>query len=461
MSLLVAGAGACGSNSGSGGAHSSADGGVIVDATSDQLQIPEAGVDDAAADGAAVEAGPTCTATPCVTQLGVGGAHSCARIADGTVRCWGSNFAGELGTGMVSDAGFDGGNGAIPGTPTVTGVARVAAGGVGQTDDFSCAVLAGGSASCWGSNRYGQLGRVAEGGVDLAAHPDPEIVPGLSGVTDIRCGGWHACALLANGSGVSCWGNNAQGELAQFDAGAFTWTPGLAGLPAAMPVTQVATGQFHTCALLANGTVWCWGEDAEGQLGRSLDGGLMQDQHPEPVDGLSAATQVAAGNFHSCAVIEGGLLLCWGQNDHGQTGRGPGGAMVEPAPGLVALPAGSKVSQVSAGLLHTCAVLSDGSVWCWGANEEGQIGTGQLTADGGDGAATGFNAVDVLYPTQVAGLPGPALAVGAGYQHTCALLVGGSVMCWGSNQFGELGGGSGDAAVPNSFPHPTPAAVAF
>jgi alpha-tubulin suppressor-like RCC1 family protein len=396
-----------------------------------------------------------------VTQLGVGGAHTCARLADGTARCWGSNFAGELGSGTVSEAGFDGGNGAIAAMPSVTGVATVAAGGVGQTDDFSCAVLAGGSASCWGSNRYDQLGRVSEAGVDLASHPDPETVPGLSGIEDIRCGGGHACALLADGGGVSCWGYNAQGQLAQFDAGPFTPTPGLAGLPATMPVTQIATGQFHTCALLADGTVWCWGEDSEGQLGRLLDGGSLQDQHPEAVQGLSGATQIAAGNFHSCAILEGGLLLCWGQNDHGQTGRGPGGAMVEPSPGLVAFPAGSKVSQVSAGLLHTCAVLSDGSVWCWGSNQAGQIGTGQLTADGGDGEATGFNMADVLYPTPVAGLPAPALAVGAGYQHTCALLVGGAVMCWGSNQFGELGGGAGDAAAPNSLPHPTPSAVSF
>jgi alpha-tubulin suppressor-like RCC1 family protein len=457
MSLLGAGAGACGSSSGS-GPGTGQDGGGIVDATGEASQQAAS---DAPADGPPIDAGPPCTATPCVTQLGVGGAHACVRIADGTARCWGSNYAGELGSGTVGDAGFDGGNGAIPATPAVTGVAAVAAGGVGQTDDFSCAVLAGGSASCWGSNRYGQLALVSEAGVDLAAHPDPGAVAGLSGIEDVRCGGWHACALLAGGGGVSCWGSNAQGQLAQFDAGTFTSTPGLAGLPAAMPVTQIATGQFHTCALLADGTVWCWGEDSEGQLGRLLDGGSMQDQHPAPVQGLSGATQIAAGNFHSCAVLEGGLLLCWGQNDHGQTGRGPGGAMVEPSPGLVAFPAGSKVSQVSAGLLHTCAVLSDGSVWCWGDNQAGQIGTGVLTADGGDGAATGFNPADVLYPTQVAGLPAHAVAVGAGYQHTCALLVGGAVMCWGSNQFGELGGGAGDAAAANSLPHPTPSAVSF
>jgi alpha-tubulin suppressor-like RCC1 family protein len=335
-------------------------------------------------------------------------------------------------------------------------VTSVAAGGVGQTDDFSCAVLQTGGASCWGSNRYGQLARVVDGGADLTPRPDPQPIPGLSGVVDLRCGGGHACALLGDGGGVSCWGFNALDQLARADAGAFSWTPGLAELTAPSGAAQIATGQFHSCALLADATVWCWGENQHGQLGRLLDGG-MQDGHPSPVTGLSNAAQVTAGNFHTCAVLKEGLLLCWGQNDHGQTGRGPGGAADEPSPALVALPAGAKVAQASAGLLHTCAVLTDGSVWCWGANQAGQLGLGG-NVDGGD---AGFNPTDVLLPAQVQGLPGPAMAVGAGYEHTCALLVGGRVMCWGSNQFGELGGGASDAAASNSLPHPTPSVVSF
>ena len=205
-------------------------------------------------------------------------------------------------------------------------------GGLGQTNAFSCAVLAGGNASCWGNNRYGQIARVVDGGSDSAAHPNPTNVPGLAGALDLRCGGEHACALLADGGGVSCWGFNSLGQLAQPTAGQFTWTPALAALPASPAATQIAAGQFHTCALLGDGTVWCWGENAHGQLGRSLDGGSLQDSHPAPVQGLSGVAQIATGNFHSCAVLEDGLLLCWGQNDHGQTGRGPGARSSNPAP---------------------------------------------------------------------------------------------------------------------------------
>lgn len=438
---MAAFAWACGSDS-----HSSAPDSGGVDAASD------VSADTGPIDAGAPDAAPACTVTPCVTAIHAGGTHTCAQIADGTLRCWGSNFAGELGVGVITDAGFEGLPHTVPVTPPLGGVVAVAGGGEGQTGDFTCAVTDAGTVQCWGNDTSGELGQLGtEGGVDTNPHPNPAPVMSLSRpALDIGCGGAHACALGQKG-GVACWGDNAQGQLASRDAGAFSAIPVDAPLPS--PAIQVAAGQHHSCALLSDGTVWCWGEGAHGQLGRTLDG-TSQDPQPAPVVGLSGVTAITAGSYHSCAIVGDGLLLCWGSNDHGQTGRGPGGAVDEPSPAIVALPAGSHVAQVSAGLLHTCAVLTDGSLWCWGADTTGAVGTG-LSPDGG------FATSDVLTPARVGGLGSPAAAVTSGYLHTCALLVEGKVLCWGSNQFGELGLGASEAGAPDSLPHPVPSPVAL
>ena len=419
---------------------------------------------DAAMEDVGVDAGPSCAVSPCMIDLVLGGTHSCALASDHSVRCWGSNLSGELGTGAIDggvDGGFDGGQ-ALPSPVAVAGLAMtsaIAAGGQGQSYDFSCALSVDGTATCWGSNRYGQLGfGTADGGADLAAHPMPVSVQGLTNATALTGGGAHACALLKSGE-VTCWGHNGLNQLGRPGAGPANPMPGIAVLPQATPALQVATGQFHTCALLKDTTVWCWGENGKGQLGRALDGGVLQDPIGAPVTGLSGVKQISAGNFHTCALLANGLLLCWGQNDHGQIGRGTGGALVEPSPGLVALPAGLTGVQIAAGLLHTCALLSDSSVWCWGANQTGAVGPA-TNADGG------FAPIDVRTPTKVEGLlnlgaSSKAAKIAAGYLHSCALLEGGSVACWGSNQFAELGRGPTEAGAPNTDPHPQPELVQF
>lgn len=194
--------------------------------------------------------------------------------------------------------------------------------------------------------------------------------------------------------------------------------------------TQVTAGQFHTCALTTEGAVKCWGSDNAGQLG---DGKSDTRSAPDYVSGLtSGVASIAAGNSHTCAVMTTGAVKCWGQNDFGQTGGSAEWAQRTPAdvPGL-----GSGVAAVSAGLRHSCAVMTSGALKCWGVNPFGELGDGTRT-----GHAT---------PVQVSGLESGVLAVSAGEFFTCAIAAPGVAKCWGENYLSRLGnGGTVDRSTP-------------
>ena len=225
--------------------------------------------------------------------------------------------------------------------------------------------------------------------------------------------GSHTCALLDNGQ-VSCWGSNDSGQL-----GNGTTTPsqrpvGVLGLAGAI---QVQGGTAHSCALVTGGTVQCWGVNWHGQLG---DGTTVSRNTPVAVSGLSDVTQIAIGGEHSCALIVGGQVKCWGNNDQGQIGDGtfPGRLTPVLVSGL------TNVTQIAAGLGHTCAVLGSGEVKCWGDNYFGQLGDGN-------------HGIDQRTPVSVVGIS-TAIQVTAGDGHSCALVAGGQVRCWGVVREGGL-----------------------
>ena len=290
----------------------------------------------------------------------------------------------------------------------LTTATRVSAG-----DEFACALLADGTARCWALGEKGQRGDGTFDQMSLV----PVAVRGLTNAVSLAAGYNHACALLADGT-VRCWGDNVDGQLGNPSTTASSVPVTVTGLDGA---TAIATGAFHTCAVLTDRTLRCWGQNDQGQLG---DGTRTTAFSPVPVAGITGATAVSGGGVHTCAVLTNGTVQCWGENEFGQLGDGT--TMSSSTPVQVVGITGAVA--VSAGWRHACAALQDGTVRCWGQNEFGQLGDGTTTSSAA--------------PVRAVGITG-ATAVNAGWwHHSCALLGDGMVKCWGVNEWGQFGNGT-------------------
>lgn len=282
----------------------------------------------------------------------------------------------------------------------------------------ACAVTTAGGVKCWGKNDYGQLGDKT-----LTWRYSPVDVSGLSsGVISVAVGTYHACAILTGG-GVKCWGYNSDGELGDGSITNRTEPVAVSGLSSG--VTALTLGVFHSCAL-SGGQVLCWGRNNYGQLG---DGTTQTRATPTLVSSLgTGVSNVDAGDFHTCATTSGGGAKCWGYNTTYALGDGSSTNRNAPVDvsGLT-----SGVASVSGGSEHSCAVLNGGGVKCWGGNSYGKLGDGTTT--------------NRMSPINVVGLLSGASKVRAGNQHTCAVTTGGGVLCWGYNGNGQLG----DASATN------------
>lgn len=347
-----------------------------------------------------------------------GSSHSCALLTDGNVDCWGYDYDGELGDGdaIYRTTPID--------VPGLSNVASLALG-----NEFSCVLLASGGVNCWGKGNLGQLGD----GVAILNRRAPVQVFGLnSGVLAITAGDYHACALLTSG-GVKCWGSNATGQLGDGTTVERSSPVDVAGLTSG--VASIAAGGENTCAVTTAGGVKCWGYNSAGQLG---DGTTTNRLAPVDVVGLtsgvSALTTVhnlnSAYDGHTCAVMVGGGVKCWGYNGHGQLGNGTFADSLTPVD-VTGLP--SAVIAASGGLNFTCAATTSGGATCWGNNGNAELGDGTT----GPSRPT---------PGDVSGLSTGVSTVSAGTFHACALTVSGAVKCWGFNgngvYYGALGNGT-------------------
>jgi alpha-tubulin suppressor-like RCC1 family protein len=381
-----------------------------------------------------------CTTGPtCVIQIATGETHTCA-VYGGQVKCWGGNSYGQLGW-MGRDYGItpqDMGENLL----SVNLGVGVTASAVAAGGRHTCALLGDGRVKCWGDNSVGQLGqgdRLPRPGQDTNGVEWLWVDLGTNRrAIQIAAGLWHTCAVLDDGS-IKCWGGNQMGQLGLGDRKHRGDAPHQMGddLP---PVNlghsstglQVTAGAYHTCALLDTHEVQCWGWNEHEETGMTAEG--------QAVDlGRRPAAQVAVGASHTCAVLDGTFdIKCWGLNQAGQLGLGlPNNSIGPTGRSLATLPTvdlgpALTARAVTLGANHTCALLSDDSVRCWGYNLDGELGLGTKVNRGKD-------------PSEMTELPevplsGPVRSIAAGANHTCA-VASNRVVCWGLNNHGQLGVG--------------------
>ena len=398
--------------------------------------------------------------------------HMCV-VAFGLLKCFGHNDDGQLGYGHVENLGDDPLEVGV-GLPTVNLGSEVVEACVGHS--HSCAMLREGRLKCWGNGHYGQHGGGSTATIGDEPNEVDERLPAVnlgSGakVAQIACGFHHTCAVLHGGT-VKCFGSNEWGQLGLGDtqlgpqselqveaccgscilcASASLWlrNRGTAShemgdaLPAVnlgnARITQLVLGYLCTCALSEAGKVLCWGRLTPGAPVLGNEPGEMGDQLPVLDFGLPV-TQLAAGWYHVCALLSDGRVRCWGGNPYGQLGLGDTVTRLTPVSD-VDLGTGMMATKIAAGGHHSCAVLQDETLQCWGWNTYGQLGVGHTNNIGDNSGEMG----DALVRTSA----GRVHAAHPGGKHTCALQTDEAMFCFGYGNSGTLGLGRTDHVGDN------------
>lgn len=387
-----------------------------------------------------------------IIGITAGGAHSCALIEGGRVRCWGWNTSGQLGLGNNLNIGDDELPSEAEDVLLPAPAIQVATG----ESAFSCALLDDMTVYCWGLNDLGQLGHG-----NLLSLDEPSNSPVSVGgpVVELTIGGWHTCARLEAGN-VRCWGLGDYGPLGYGNVASIgdDEVPSSTGdVPVGGPLTAITAGAAHTCGLAVIGTMRCWGRGDQGRLGYGNTNDIGDNEAPSTAGNILAVPmglgpftkviQMSAATQHTCALFETGDVHCWGDNAFGQLGRGNTQALGDDEfPSTVPpvdLPA--PAVHVTASGAHTCALLETNEVYCWGSNNFGELGYGNTDVIGNDELPSEVGSVEV---------GAPVVLLDAGFFHTCAVTQSNQVRCWGNNDTGQLGLGNtskvGDDELPSA-----------
>ena len=393
--------------------------------------------------------------------IACGGSHTCVLLtSDDSIKCWGYNLYGQLGQGTRERIGDTFSEMGDYLHPVDLGIGRSAK-QISAGESHTCALLDDDSLKCWGYNLYGQLGqgtreRIGDTFSEMGDYLHPVDLGIGRSAKQISAGESHTCALLDDDS-LKCWGSNHYGQLGQgtmenigdgFSEMGDYLQP--VDLGTGRTAKQISAGHYHTCALLDDDSIKCWGYNLYGQLGQGTrerigDTFSEMGDYLHPVDlGIGrSAKQISAGHKHTCALLDDGSVKCWGENLQGQLGQGTtesiGDGFSEMGDYLqpVDLGIGRSAKQISAGESHTCALLDDDSIKCWGSNHYGQLGQGTMESIGDETAEMG----DYLPPVEL-GTGRLAKQISAGDDHTCAVLDNDSLKCWGRGEYGQLGHGT-------------------
>ena len=375
-----------------------------------------------------------------IASVSAGQNHTCAVTTGGGVKCWGQGGNYALGVGSSTDSAVP-----LDVTGLSSGILSVSAG-----SSTTYAVTAGGGVKFWGGNMSNSTpqdhatfsggvisisnslnsgiacaltnsGRAlcngSVTGVTLPNHPELS-----SGIVSASAGATHLCIVTTSGI-AKCLGTGGNGQIGDgLTSNRSVFTP-IVFVTKNRIFSKVTTGGNHTCALSVSGEIFCWGYNAQGQLG---NGTTSNTNSPTAITShFIPFTDISAGQNHTCGITAIGGVKCWGQNTYGKLGDGTTSNKYFPTDvfGLT-----SGVASISAGQSHTCAITTTGGAKCWGYNSTGQLGDGTTTQR--------------TSPADVSGLTSGAMSISAGSDYTCAVTITGGAKCWGNNVNGRLGDGT-------------------
>jgi alpha-tubulin suppressor-like RCC1 family protein len=359
-----------------------------------------------------------CAVDHCVNKyqrilLSVGVRHAC-RIDHGEIACWGENRQGQLGVG----------DGMERSSPT-----RVGDGtswlDVAAAEEHTCAIAEPGRLYCWGNNMSGQLGTGESGNQNVPTRVESD----YDDFERVFAGGSSTCAFRGGGA-LYCWGATGQLLAGTGDVVTSEVVDEPVIVLSGSKFQDMSIGTGHACAVRNDGTLLCWGANADAQLGIGMTSDMTKQ--PTEVEG-NKWEHVAAGQHHTCG-IRSGELYCWGRGDSGELGLPNRRRPIATAPARVGADSGWEA--IAVGTSHSCAISGTTRLWCWGRNGEGELGM------------TPSNPVQ--QPTQVGTIRYGEIGLGGTY--TCAVDTGQSLYCWGANDAGQLGTGDHTSqAVPTEI----------